>query len=175
MMKKKYLIKKDENRGLSSDNWLVLSGKEFYEYVREGRFEGRYVMELCHDEWDDEIIYIECNADMYRIRKKELNHQYYERRKRKEDDIPRDLSYLDVITDDSMYFPGPEEAYIEKELYFDAGRVLKELTEFEKTILMAGTGKENRFEDAIKKTGLSKGQIRYRRIVIHNRVKNSLR
>ncbi len=174
MMKKRYLIKKDENKGLSSDNWLVLSGKEFYEYVREGRFEGRYVMELCHDEWDDEIIYIECNADMYRIRKKELNHQYYERRKRKEDDIPRDLSYLDAITDDSMYFPGPEEAYIEKELYFEAGKTLSGLTEFERTILMSGNGKENRYEDMERKTGLSKGQIRYRKTLIRKRLRNTL-
>ena len=173
-MKKRYLIKKDEKTGLSSENWLVLSGNEFYEYVREGRFEGRYVMELTHDEWDDEIIYIECNAEMYRIRKKELNHQYYERRKRKENDIPRDLSYLDAITDDSMYFPGPEEAYIEKELYFEAGNALSGLTQFEKTILTSGTGKENRYEDMERKTGLSKGQIRYRKNLIRNRLRDSL-
>lgn len=174
MMKKRYLIKKDENRGLSSDNWLILSGREFYEYVREGRFEGRYVMELCHDEWDDEIIYIECNADMYRIRKKELNRQYYERRKKKENDIPRDLSYLDAITDDSMYFPGPEEAYIEKELYFEAGNALTGLSEFEKAIILAGTGKNHRYEDTEKQTGLSKGQIRYRKTLIRNRLRDSL-
>ncbi len=172
-MKKKYLIKKDENKGLSSDNWLVLSGKEFYEYVREGRFEGRYVMELCHDEWDDEIIYIECNADMYRIRKKELNHQYYERRKRKENDIPRDLSYLDVITDDAMYFPGPEEAYIERELYFDAGKVLDALSESERTILFSGTGRESRHEDTERRTGLTKGQIRYRKALIRKRLRDT--
>ncbi len=175
MMKKRYLIKKDENKGLSSDNWLVLTGREFYEYVREGRFEGRYVMELCHDEWDDEIIYIECNKEMYCIRKRELNRKYYERRKRKENGILRDLSYLDVITEDGMYFPGPEEAYMENELYFDAGKVLNGLTETEKTILLAGTGKENRYEDVERKIGLTKGQIRYRRMIICNKLGDSLR
>ena len=173
-MKKRYLIKKDENKGLSSDNWLILTGREFYEYVREGRFEGRYVMELCHDEWDDEIIYIECNKEMYCIRKRELNRKYYERRKRKENGILGDLSYLDVITEDGMYFPGPEEAYIEKELYFEAGKVLNGLTETEKTILLAGTGKDNRYEDTEKQTGLSKGQIRYRKAIIRKRLREDL-
>ena len=175
MMKKRYLIKKDENRGLSSDNWLVLTGREFHEYVREGRFEGRYVMELCHDEWDDEIIYIECNKEMYCIRKRELNSKYYERRKRRENGTLRHLSYMDIFTDDSMYFPGPEEAYMEKELYFDAGRVLNGLSEMEKAILLAGTSKENRYKDAERKTGLTKGQIRYRRMVICNKLRDSLR
>ena len=175
MMKKRYLIKKDENKGLSSDNWLDLTGREFYEYVKEGMFQGRYVMELCHDEWDDEIIYIECNKEMYCIRKRELNKQYYERRKRKENGTTRDLSYLDIFTDDSMFFPGPEEAYMEKELYFDAGRILNRLSEMEKTILLAGSGRGNRYEDAKKITGMTKGQIRYRKNVLKQRVRDSLR
>ena len=172
-MKKRYLIKKDENKGLSSDNWLDLTAKEFYEYVKAGRFFGRYVMELCHDEWDNEIIYIECNREMYCIRKKELNRQYYERRKKRENNIPRDLSYMDVFTDDSMYFPGPEEAYIEKELYFEAGRALKTLSDAEKAIIMAGT-KGNRYKDVMKALNMTKGQIRYRRSVISKRIRDCL-
>ena len=80
MGKTTYLVKKDPNSTKEKVEWLLLSGKEFYEFVSSPEGKGRRFIQLVDDiSYECEEIIIEASEDQYRKWIKERNdHRYRE-------------------------------------------------------------------------------------------------
>lgn len=114
MNKKIYLVKKDPTASKSENEWIQMSGSEFYSFIKSAAAQGRYFICLTDDiSYKCPEIYIETSYADYKIWKAEYNaHQYLKEQEKLYETISADTpvtadsNLLDTIADDDF---SPEE------------------------------------------------------------------
>lgn len=73
----KYLIWKDKNCQGVDPEWLFLSGKEFFDFIKSEQSIGRFFFKQPALDVDDDNIVIECTKEQYKAMKKEKRRAEY--------------------------------------------------------------------------------------------------
>ena len=77
IMGTKYLIWKDKNCQGVDPEWLFLSGKEFFDFIKSEQSIGRFFFKQPALDVDDDNIVIECTKEQYKAMKKEKRRAEY--------------------------------------------------------------------------------------------------
>ena len=183
MSKKYYLIWKDVNCNGVNPEWVFMTGKDFYKFIKNPENKNRYFMTLddrvCKDA---DIITMECTRESYKEWRIQKNHEDYLDRFENEREfisinsyIPdsETMTYEEVIADESVDIEDDLMRVVKNQLLKE---FFEELSEKEKNlinILFIENDGKNEFEIA-KEKGIAQQTLNNRKLALRKKLKNFL-
>lgn len=183
MSKKYYLFWKDANCNGVNPEWIFMTGKDFYNFIKKPENKNRYFMTLddrvCRDA---DIITMECTEEKYKEWRIQKNHEDYLDRFENEHEfisinsyIPdsESMTYEEVIADESVDIEDDLMRVVKNQLlkvFFEG------LSEKEKTlinILYIENNGKNEFAIA-KENGIAQQTLNNQKLALRKKLKNFL-
>lgn len=183
MSKKYYLVWKDANCNGVNPEWISMSGKDFYKFIKNPENKNRYFMTLddrvCKDA---DIITMECTRESYKEWRIQKNHEDYLDRYEQEREfisinsyIPdsESMTYEEVIADESVDIEEDLMRVVKNQLLKEFFEGLSEKEKNLINILFIENDGKNEFEIA-KEKGIAQQTLNNRKLALRKKLKNFL-
>lgn len=183
MSKKYYLIWKDVNCNGVNPEWVFMTGKDFYKFIKNPENKNRYFMTLddrvCKDA---DIITMECTRESYKEWRIQKNHEDYLDRFENEREfisinsyIPdsETMTYEEVIADESVDIEDDLMRVVKNQLLKEFFEKLSEKEKNLINILFIENDGKNEFEIA-KEKGIAQQTLNNRKLALRKKLKNFL-
>ena len=183
MSKKYYLIWKDVNCNGVNPEWVFMTGKDLYKFIKNPENKNRYFMTLddrvCKDA---DIITMECTRESYKEWRIQKNHEDYLDRFENEREfisinsyIPdsETMTYEEVIADESVDIEDDLMRVVKNQLLKEFFEGLSEKEKNLINILFIENDGKNEFEIA-KEKGIAQQTLNNRKLALRKKLKNFL-
>ena len=183
MSKKYYLVWKDETCNGVNPEWIFMTGKDFYKFIRKPENKKRYFMTLddrvCKDA---DIITMECTKEKYQEWRVKKHHEEYLDKFEREykfisinSYIPdsESMTYEEVIADECVDIEDDLMRVVKNQLLKEFFEGLSEKEKILINVLYIENNGKNEFEIA-KEKGIAQQTLNNRKLALRKKLKNFL-